>query len=62
VVTYFPELERLIGGCKFNNCIHDNEPGCKVRELVEAGKIAVWRYEHYRKIYREMLDRRREYK
>jgi ribosome biogenesis GTPase len=62
VATYFPEIERLIGRCKFNNCIHDNEPGCKVRELVEAGEIAAWRYEHYRKFYREMRDRRREYK
>jgi ribosome biogenesis GTPase len=62
VATYFPELDRLIGTCKFNNCIHEDEPGCKVRELVESGGIADWRYEHYRKIYREMRDRRREYR
>lgn len=62
VATYFPELDRLIGTCKFNNCIHEDEPGCRVRELVASGEIAGWRYEHYRKIYREMRDRRREYR
>ncbi len=62
VATYFPEIDGLIGECKFNNCIHDNEPGCRVLEMVETGEIASWRYEHYRKIYREMRDRRRKYK
>ena len=62
VATYFPELDRQIGNCKFNNCIHDNEPGCRVRELVEAGEIAPWRVEHYLKIYQEMKSRRREYR
>jgi len=62
VVTFFPELERLIGQCRFNNCLHDNEPGCKVRMLVEQGEIAHWRLEHYLKIYREMRERRRGYK
>jgi ribosome biogenesis GTPase len=62
VAAYFPELERLIGTCKFNNCIHENEPGCKVREMVETGEIEAWRVEHYLKIYREMQERRRQYR
>jgi ribosome biogenesis GTPase / thiamine phosphate phosphatase len=62
VVTFFPELERQIGTCRFNNCLHDNEPGCNVRALVEQGEIAPWRLEHYLKIYREMKERRRGYK
>lgn len=62
VATYFPELEGMIGKCKFNNCIHDNEPGCSVRARVEAGEIAAWRVEHYLKMYREMKERRRAYK
>jgi ribosome biogenesis GTPase / thiamine phosphate phosphatase len=61
VAGYFPELERQIGKCKFNNCIHENEPGCRVKELVEAGEIAEWRVEHYLKIFKEMRERRRQY-
>lgn len=62
VATFFPELERQIGACRFNNCLHDNEPGCTVRALVEKGEIMAWRVEHYLKIYREMRERRRGYK
>ena len=61
VAAHFPEIERLIGNCRFNNCIHDAEPGCKVIELLEAGKIAAFRHEHYLKIYYEMVKRRRAY-
>jgi ribosome biogenesis GTPase / thiamine phosphate phosphatase len=61
VVTFFPELEQQIGTCRFNNCLHDNEPGCNVRALVDNGDIAPWRVEHYLKIYKEMKDRRRGY-
>ncbi len=62
IATYFPELEQQIGKCKFNNCIHENEPGCKVRELVESGEIAAWRVEHYLKIFKEMRERRRQWR
>lgn len=62
IAGYFPELDRQIGRCKFNNCIHENEPGCRVHELVEVGEIAGWRVEHYLKIYKEMKERRKEYK
>jgi ribosome biogenesis GTPase len=61
VAGYFPELERQIGKCRFNNCIHENEPGCTVRALVDSEEIAAWRVEHYLKIYREMKSRRRKY-
>jgi len=58
---YFPEIKEAIGQCRFNNCVHDAEPGCKVAELVDKGEIAGWRREHYLKIYREMIKRRKMY-
>jgi ribosome biogenesis GTPase len=61
VAEYFPEIKDAIGLCRFNNCAHDAEPGCKVVELVGNGKIAAWRREHYLKIYREMIKRRKKY-
>jgi len=50
---YFPEMRRLMGQCKFHNCRHTNEPGCKVKEYVEEFKIAPSRYESYCSILQE---------
>ena len=44
---YFPEMKVLIHGCKFHNCIHQNEPGCAVKKAVAAGAISLDRYESY---------------
>jgi len=60
VASHFPEIEKLVGECQFNNCVHDAEPGCKVRELVEKNEIAPWRLEHYLKLYYEMAERRKK--
>jgi ribosome biogenesis GTPase len=60
VASHFPEIEKCVGGCQFNNCIHDAEPGCRVLELVEKNEIAPWRHEHYLKLYYEMADRRKK--
>ncbi|GBU20941.1 GTPase RsgA [Fibrobacteres bacterium R8-0-B4] len=61
VAEYFPEIKAAIPQCRFSNCVHDAELGCKVAELVESGEIAPWRREHYLKIYREMVKRRKRY-
>ncbi|MDR3013087.1 MAG: ribosome small subunit-dependent GTPase A [Chitinispirillales bacterium] len=61
VASHFPEIENIVGQCRFNNCIHDSEPGCKIIELVESGEIAPWRLEHYLKIYQDMVKRRKAY-
>jgi ribosome biogenesis GTPase len=44
---YFPEMRPLISECKFNNCLHMNEPGCAVKEAVANGKIHMNRYVSY---------------
>ena len=33
--------------CRFNNCTHDHEPGCAVRQAVADGKISEERYKRY---------------
>lgn len=43
----FPELFRLKAGCRFNNCLHKDEPGCAVRKAVEEGSVAPSRYGSY---------------
>lgn len=44
---YFPEMRELFNQCKFDNCTHMNEPGCKVKEKVESGEISSSRYYNY---------------
>ena len=44
---YFPEMRVFAGQCQFNNCLHLEEPGCRVKEAVADGRIAADRYESY---------------
>lgn len=44
---YFPEIRRVMNDCKFNNCLHVNEPKCAVKEAVESGEISEERYHSY---------------
>ena len=47
--------------CRFMPCSHTHEPGCGVKDAVEAGKISKRRYENYAYIYDE-LERSRRYR
>lgn len=44
---YFPEMREYLGQCKFNNCLHINEPGCVILEKLETGDITEERYFSY---------------
>lgn len=44
---YFLEMQPYLSQCQFNNCLHINEPGCAVKEAVEAGEIDPDRYVSY---------------
>lgn len=43
----FPEMRQLMHSCKYANCTHVHEPGCAVRNAVEIGLIAGFRYHNY---------------
>ncbi len=47
VTHYFRELFALKGQCKFNNCLHVNEPDCAVLKALDENKIANFRYKNY---------------
>ncbi len=47
LAQYFPEMRAVMNDCKFNNCVHFNEPGCAVKEAVNEGAIAEERYLSY---------------
>lgn len=44
---YFPEFFALKDGCKFNNCLHLNEPQCAVKNALENEKVSWSRYRSY---------------
>ncbi|HLS38813.1 MAG TPA: ribosome small subunit-dependent GTPase A, partial [Sphingobacterium bovisgrunnientis] len=48
---FFPEMRAFLNKCRFNNCVHINEPGCVVLDAVENGEIEPSRYESYISMY-----------
>ena len=50
VSDFFPEFLNLKPHCKFNNCMHINEPHCAVKAALEKGEIAPSRYRSYLQI------------
>jgi len=44
---YFTEMKPLIGQCRFNNCLHNEEPDCAIKNAAAEGKINIDRYISY---------------
>ena len=44
---YFPEFFALKENCKFNNCLHKEEPNCAVKEALDKDEVAWSRYRSY---------------
>ncbi len=62
VAAAFGEIQMLAAGCRFRDCRHQNEPGCRVREAVDEDRL-----NNYQKLVREVrrdqaghLERRTE--
>jgi ribosome biogenesis GTPase len=54
LALFFPEMRPLVGTCKFGrDCRHVHEPGCSIRQAVNAGQISPYRYESYLKLRAE---------
>ncbi|HEX7335767.1 MAG TPA: ribosome small subunit-dependent GTPase A [Gemmatimonadales bacterium] len=52
--TCFPEMRPFIGECRYADCRHLTEPGCRIRAAVEAGEVGADRMESYRVIRAEL--------
>jgi ribosome biogenesis GTPase len=46
----FDDVAALASACRFRDCRHEGEPGCAVREAVEAGTLDPERLESYLKL------------
>jgi ribosome biogenesis GTPase len=55
----FPEFGAFIGECRFTDCSHLHEPGCAVRDAVDAGRVSRDRWQSYAKLYSEELGGRK---
>ena len=51
---YYPEFAWYEGKCRFNGCVHVNEPDCAVKSAVEEGIICRERYDSYLCLYDEL--------
>lgn len=56
IFHYFPEIFEYSKNCRFNNCIHINEPDCAVRDAVEKHYISYSRYKSYLSMMEEEAD------
>ncbi len=59
VKMYFPEFLLFNENCKFNNCLHLNEPNCAVKDNIKSGKISISRYESYLNIVKSTNNKYR---
>ena len=50
VSDYFPEFFALKSACKFNNCLHVEEPQCAVKGALENDELFWSRYKSYRQL------------
>lgn len=56
----FPEMERLAGKCRYDNCRHLKEPDCAVRQALAQGRIHPSRYQSYEEFV-SMKRRQKKY-
>jgi ribosome biogenesis GTPase len=56
ITQAFVEFQPYLGGCKFRDCKHLDDPGCILVEAVEKGEINEIRFENYHKILESMAE------
>ncbi len=53
---YFPDLQDRAIECRFNDCLHDQEPECAVKAAVERDEIPSERYANYVRMLGELRE------
>jgi ribosome biogenesis GTPase len=59
IAQHFPEIVSYSSSCRFSGCLHLDEPGCAVRDLMENNEVSSMRYDSYRKLVQSMIERRK---
>ncbi|SFR63253.1 ribosome small subunit-dependent GTPase A [Thiomicrospira sp. ALE5] len=53
---YYPDFLPFLGQCRFDNCTHQHEPGCAIRQAVDEGNIAESRFASFQNLRQEFAD------
>lgn len=56
ITKAFIEFQPYLGGCKFRDCKHQDDPGCILIKAVEDGEISEVRFENYHRILESMAE------
>jgi len=52
----FPDFAQYIGSCRFLDCAHIKEPGCKVLDAMHSGAIQKSRWDSYVRLYEQAAE------
>ncbi|WP_425464030.1 ribosome small subunit-dependent GTPase A [Oceanobacillus piezotolerans] len=58
--TTFQDVEQYASECRFTDCKHETEPGCRVKEALKNGKLTEERFQSYLKLQRELAYEKRK--
>jgi len=53
----FADVEHFFGKCRFSDCKHQTEPGCAIKAAIANGELDVQRWDSYRNLKEEAVDR-----
>ena len=53
----FADVQAHIGRCRFSDCKHEKEPGCAIKAAIASGELDISRWESYRKLQEEAVDK-----
>ena len=56
----YPEFDEYANQCRFDMCLHQNEPGCMIKQAVKQGKIDQDRYQRYLQILQQVQEKWRK--
>ncbi|MGI6707017.1 MAG: ribosome small subunit-dependent GTPase A [Clostridia bacterium] len=57
IAAFYPDFQPYLGNCKFSGCLHMEEPACSIKEAVDKGRISTGRYERYRLLVEESIEK-----
>jgi ribosome biogenesis GTPase len=49
----FSDVEQYISQCRFSDCAHQNEPGCRINEVLSRGELSIVRWKRYLSLQKE---------
>lgn len=59
---FYPDFHHSGERCRFADCLHFREMDCGVKDAVDQGEIAAFRYQNYLHILSEIMEKERCYK